>query len=94
MRTENTTANRLFKSKSYGLTLPKQLQNNFEKVQKMTFSTPKMAKSGMSIWPKVSIFGSIIDLYELYFRLVGDEKKLKSFALIAKHIQKKKKKNS
>ena len=35
------------------LTLPKQLWNNFEKVQKMTFSTPKMVKndpSNLSNW--------------------------------------------
>ena len=30
------------------LTLPNQLQNNFEKVEKMTFSTPKMVKNDPS----------------------------------------------
>ena len=33
-------------SKNNAQTLPKQLQNNFEKVQKSTFFTPKMVKNG------------------------------------------------
>ena len=47
-------------------THPKQLQKNFEKVQKSTFLTPKMAKTRVSIWPKVSIFGSIFTLQILF----------------------------
>ena len=34
--------------------------------QKTTFSTPKKAKSRMSIWQKVSIFESIVDLRALF----------------------------
>ena len=51
-RAENTPKRRPFKVENNAQTLPKQLQNNFEKVQKMTFSTPKMAKNDPSIWPK------------------------------------------
>ena len=36
--------------KNNALILPKQLQNNFEKVQKMTFSKPKMVKIDVSKW--------------------------------------------
>ena len=32
------------KIENNALTLPEQFQNNFEKVQKMTFSTPKWSK--------------------------------------------------
>ena len=59
---ENTPKHRPFKAENNAQTFPKQLQNNFEKVQKTIFSTPKMAKTRMSTWPKVSIFGSIFDL--------------------------------
>ena len=65
-RAENTPKSRPFKVENNAQTLPKQLQNNFEKVQKTTFSTPKMAKSRMSTWPKVSIFGSIFGLRALF----------------------------
>ena len=41
-----------FKIENSALTLPKQLQNNFEKVQKTTFSTPKMVKNDPSKWSK------------------------------------------
>ena len=67
-----------FKVENNAQTLPKQLQNNFEKVQKTVFSTPKMAKSWMSTWPKVSILGPFSG-FELYFWLVGDEKNNKIF---------------
>ena len=50
-----------FKYENNAQTLPKQLQNNLEKVKKSTFLTPKMVKTRVSIWPKVSIFGSIFD---------------------------------
>ena len=62
---ENTPKSRPFEAKNNAQTLPKQLQNNFEKDQKMTFSTPKMAKTRMSICLKVSIFGSIFCLRAL-----------------------------
>ena len=53
------------KVKNNAQTLPKQLQNNFEKVQKTTFLTPKIVKIWMSTSPKVSIFEPIFDLRAL-----------------------------
>ena len=47
-----TTKSRPFKAENNAQTLPKQLQNNFEKAQKMTFSTPKMVKKDPSNPPK------------------------------------------
>ena len=47
---ENTPKSGPFRSKNNAQILPKQLQNNFEKVQKMTFSTPKMVKIEVSKW--------------------------------------------
>ena len=41
-----------FKYENNAQTLPKQLQNNFEKVQKSTFLTPKMVKNDPSNRPK------------------------------------------
>ena len=41
-----------FKCENNAQTLPKQLQNNFEKVQKSTFLTPKMVKNDPSNRPK------------------------------------------
>ena len=41
---QNTPKSRPFEAKNKAQTLPKQLQNNFEKVQKSTFLTPKMVK--------------------------------------------------
>ena len=63
---QNTPKSRPFKAENNAQTLPKQLQYNFEKVQKTTFSTPKMAKTWVSTWQKVSIFGSIFDLRALF----------------------------
>ena len=48
--------------------LCKQLVNNFEKVHKTTFLTPKIVKTLVWTWPKVSIFDSILDLQPLKFR--------------------------
>ena len=51
----NTPKSRPFKVENNPQTLPKQLQNSFEKVQKTTFSTPKMVKndpSKLSKWAK------------------------------------------
>ena len=62
---ENTTKSGPFEAKNNAQTLPEQLQNNFEKVEKMTFSNPKLAKIRLSLWQKVSIFGSIFDLRAL-----------------------------
>ena len=41
-----------FKVENNAQTLPKQLQNNFEKVQKTTFSTPEFVKNDPSKPPK------------------------------------------
>ena len=61
---ENNPKVGLFKNNTQ--TLPKQLQNNFNKVQKTKFSPPKLAKTRMSTWPKGSIFGSTFDLQALF----------------------------
>ena len=41
-----------FKYENNAQTLPEQLQSNFEKVQKLTFFTPKMVKNDPSNRPK------------------------------------------
>ena len=51
----NTPKSRPFKVENNPQTLPKQLQNSFEKVQETTFSIPKMVKndpSKRSKWAK------------------------------------------
>ena len=48
----NTSKSRPFKVENNPQTLPKQLQNSFEKVQKTTFSTPKIVKNDPSKSPK------------------------------------------
>ena len=49
---ENTTKSGTFKAKNNAQTLPEQLQNNFEKVEKTTFLTPKMVKTRVSTLAK------------------------------------------
>ena len=49
-------------TKNNAQTTSKQLQTNFQKVQKTTFLAPKMVKSRVPILTKVSIFGCILDL--------------------------------
>ena len=49
---ERTQKNASVKTKNNAQTLPKQVQNNFEKVQKTTFLTPKMVKNDPSNRPK------------------------------------------
>ena len=51
-RAENTPKSGLFKTKNKAQTHPKQLSNNFEKVEKATFSNPKLAKNYPSQRPK------------------------------------------
>ena len=60
LRAENTPKSGPFKVENNALTLPKQLQNNFEKVQKTTFSTPKMVKNDPSKRSKWAYFSSKI----------------------------------
>ena len=63
---------RPFKVENNSQTLPKQLQKNFEKVEKRTFLTLKMVtitlpnvKSGLNIHRKCSILGVIYQPFEL-----------------------------
>ena len=52
---QNTPKSRTFEAKNKAETLPKQVQNNFEKVEKSTFLTPKIVKndhSKRSKWAK------------------------------------------
>ena len=44
------------KFKDYAQTLPTQLQNNFEEVQKINFSSPKIVKNHPLKLPKFSKF--------------------------------------
>ena len=85
-RAENTPKSRPSKVKNNAQTLPEQLQNKFEKVQKTTFSTPKMAKSRMSTWPKSVDFWVHFRSTSSIFAFLVLKKKLKSFPLIAKDI--------
>ena len=83
----------ILKVENNAQTLPEQLHNNFEKVQKTIFSSPKMAKSCMSTLPKLSIFGSIFGLRALF---LADWywKKIKIVPHDSlRHLKKKKKKN-
>ena len=65
-RAENTHKSGPFKVKNNAQTLPKQLKNNFEKVQETTFWTTKLAKTRMPTWQKVAYFGSIFELRALF----------------------------
>ena len=49
---QNTPRSRPFEGENNAQTLPKQVQNNFEKVEKSTFFTPKMVKNDPSNRPK------------------------------------------
>ena len=89
---KNKTKSRSFKIENNAWILPKQLQNNFEKVQKTTFSTLKTAKTRVSIWLKNVNFCIYFRSTSYTFALLV-RKKMKSIPLIAKDIEKKKKKN-
>ena len=62
---ENTIKSGPFKTGKNTKTLSKQLENNFEKVKKSTFLTPKMVKTRVSSLQKLSIFRSIFGLQAL-----------------------------
>ena len=49
---KNTTKSGLFKAEKNAQKLPKQLQNNYEKVQKTIFVTPEMIENDPSKSPK------------------------------------------
>ena len=51
-RSINAPKSRPFEAINKAQTLPKQVQNNFEKVEKSTFLTPKMVKNDPSNRPK------------------------------------------
>ena len=57
---------RHFKVENNAQILPRQLQNNFEKVQKTTVSIPKIARIRGVNLVKVSIFGSFFNLRALW----------------------------
>ena len=80
---ENTPTSRPFKAKK---TLLEQLKNNFERAQKTIFVTPKIAKTRVSTWPKVSIFWTILALRALKLPCWHQKKLKKVFLLIAKDI--------
>ena len=80
-----STTLRNLKTKNNAQTIPKQPQNNFEKVQNTTFSTPNIAKnytSNRSKWqkckPKISMFGVIYGPSELKIRWKVSSLTLKS----------------
>ena len=68
LRAENTPKSGPFKAQNNALTLPKQLQNNFEKVQKTTFSTPKIVKNDPSKRSKWAYFSSKIYIFGVLYR--------------------------
>ena len=70
LRAETTTKSRPFKVEKNAPTLPKQPQNNFEKVQKTAFSTAKLPKHGCQIG-QMCRFLVPFSRYELYFCLAG-----------------------
>ena len=85
-RAKNTPKSGPSKSKNNALTNPEQLQNNFPKVQKTTFLTPKMVKT----W--VSTLAKKVDFW-VYFgpktsNIVSKVLKpiFKSFPLKARHL--------
>ena len=65
-KSENTRKCKPFNDANNAKIVPEQLKKNLEKVHKTIFLTPKMAKSRVSIWPKVPIFGSIFDPRALF----------------------------
>ena len=78
-------------------TMPKHILNNskttLKKSRNRLFWPPKWPKHGCQYGQKCRFLGPF-SLYKIYFWLVGTEKKIKSFPLIAKHIKKKGKKKS
>ena len=65
---EKTPKSGPFKTEKDAQTLPKQLPNNFEKVQKTTFSTPKWPKITPQIGQKWVTFSLKISIFEVYYR--------------------------
>ena len=55
-RPENIPKSRLFEAENNAQTLPKQVQNNFEKVEESTFLTPKWSKMTPQIGHNEQIF--------------------------------------
>ena len=68
LRAENTPKNRHFKSKNNVHKFPKLYQNNFEKVKKTIFLTPKLVENDyiiVQILTKTSLFTVIYQPFEL-----------------------------
>ena len=65
---QNTPKSRHYEAENKAQTLPKQVLNNFEKVQNSTFLTPKMVKIDPSNRPKWPKFGLKISIFEVYYR--------------------------
>ena len=65
---ENTPKSGPFKYKNNAQTLLKQLQNNFEEVQKSTFLTPKIVKNDPIKSEKMSKIWTEISIFEVYYR--------------------------
>ena len=70
-----------FKTKNNTQTLPKQLQNNFVKVQNTTFSNPKRAKSDplkcqkcLQLWMQILVSMSCTDLWSGKYLVFWDRK--------------------
>ena len=69
LRAENTPKSRTLKDENNSKTLPKQLQNNFEKLHNRLFRPPKLSKmtpqNDQNFRPKLSIFWVIYQPFEL-----------------------------
>ena len=63
-----TPKTRTFETKKKAQTLPKQVQNNFQKDEESTFFTPKIVKNDSSIRPKFANFWSKISIMEVIYR--------------------------
>ena len=57
---QNTPKNWPFEAKNKAQTLPKQLQNNFEKVQKSTFLTPKKGDIMLKLCSFLTHFSALL----------------------------------
>ena len=64
---ENTPKRGTFQTKNNAQTIPKQLLNNFEKVQNTIFSTPKMAKNDPSNRSKWLYFRRKISTFDVNY---------------------------
>ena len=87
-RAESTLKSGPFKVENIAQTLPKQLQNNIEKVQKTTFSTPKKGQKTDVNLSKSVDFWFHFRSTSSNFALLASNILQKSFPLLAKDILK------